>query len=650
MLLTKREEQVLKAFLEFGKLSLANISDILKVSQRTVYRTLADLTESLSGLDIQLVKEGSKYLLVGDLEKLASFSSQESFDQNDRLNLITYELLVQADEITNEQLQEKFKVSNVTIIQDIADIEARLADFDIRIIRKKGYKIAEDSPNLRWFLAILLTNNLSVSNFWTEGESRFNLLDSQKLTQAKSAFQTFQQDLPELDAKLREFFIILLALSGWQSVQAKTSYVSKVALDFAQKVYSQYAQDTSTFHSIQEILYYASVLDELVIKRQETPLFQENFDSEFFYNVSNLIDKVALYTKINFTKDRTLFKFLFNHIRLNLAAPVIFPDYFGTNVTHQALQDNDYLHQVVSLLVQDIFPKYLQREFEYELISLHFASSLRRSPDIYPIRLLLLTNERPLTSELLVTRIKNIAPFVREVIIKDLSQYQDDDLERYDCIFSTKPLSNSQIEHVSIYPDAKEILRLQEKLETIQANRRVIIREDLPSKPQYDLQKYFLASQELLSRFSFKLADNPDNFEDTVSCLLDDLDGLVDKAYIGQKLLERFKVSPLAIPNTNLALLHTQSSRIEQSTFVIYELNQPVSALSMNHQEEEVSRILIMLTRMDEGPEIRELMTAISQSLIENHLYTEIYKTGNREIIYQLLNQIFTDKIKKLED
>ena len=72
--------------------------------------------------------------------------------------------------------------------------------------------------------------------------------------------------------------------------------------------------------------------------------------------------------------------------------------------------------------------------------------------------------------------------------------------------------------------------------------------------------------------------------------------------------------------------------------------------MSMNHQEEEISRVLVMLTRLNESDEVRDLMTAISQSIIENHLYTEIYKTGNKDIIYQLLNQIFTEKIKKLEN
>lgn len=65
MLLTKREEQLLKAFLNYGKLSIDNISDILKVSRRTVYRVLNDLTNSLNTLNIGIVKEDQKYYLTG---------------------------------------------------------------------------------------------------------------------------------------------------------------------------------------------------------------------------------------------------------------------------------------------------------------------------------------------------------------------------------------------------------------------------------------------------------------------------------------------------------------------------------------------------------------------------------------------------------
>ena len=70
----------------------------------------------------------------------------------------------------------------------------------------------------------------------------------------------------------------------------------------------------------------------------------------------------------------------------------------------------------------------------------------------------------------------------------------------------------------------------------------------------------------------------------------------------------------------------------------------------MTHGREQVKRILVMLTKLDESEEVRNLMTAISQSILENNLYTEIYRTGNQEIIYHLLNTIFNEKIKKLEN
>ncbi|MGZ7242353.1 phosphotransferase, partial [Streptococcus pyogenes] len=85
---------------------------------------------------------------------------------------------------------------------------------------------------------------------------------------------------------------------------------------------------------------------------------------------------------------------LFNHVRLSLAVPILFPEKASSNVAYLAAQQNKFLHSIVSLVMRDIFPAFIQNEFEYELVTLHFASSLRRSPDIYPIRLLLVTDER----------------------------------------------------------------------------------------------------------------------------------------------------------------------------------------------------------------------------------------------------------------
>ncbi|WP_159584157.1 BglG family transcription antiterminator [Streptococcus halichoeri] len=650
MLLTKREEQLLQAFLRYGKLSMDNIAAILKVSKRTAYRVLNDLTVSLNPLAVGIVKENHKYLLTGQLSRIADYRSQASFSKMERLNRITYHLLIADQEITNDELQSLLGVSNVTIIQDVAEVEERLASFGMTLKRLKGYVLTGSALMRRRLLAVLLSNNISLSDFWQGQMGYFKPMQTEHLLMALDIFQRYQQQLPEMDAKLVQYFVFNLALSNWYAVEDQPQAVSKTALDFAKKVYADFSAQTQTFYPIQEILTFAALLDTALLKRQETPLYQENFDSEFFYSVSNLIDKVALYTKIAFTKDQTLFKFLFNHLRLTLAVPILFAQTSVASLAHDAFEQNEYLHRVIKLLMMEIFPLYIQTESEWELVTLHFASSLRRSPHIYPVQVLLLTDERPLATELLVSRMKNIAPFIASIRTKSTRQLGENDFKEYDAILATKPMADQRIRIVSTFPAANEMVSLEQFLQKIQINREVKFREDTVFPMHLNLQSYLTASQAILQTFTLKQLHNQASFQQTIYDLVAQLSVVDDRNYLADKLIRRFQESPLAIPETNLALIHTQSHQVKQSIFMIFELEHPVKAKSMNGEDEMVSRILVMLTKHDEVDEVRELMTAISQSIIENHLYTEIYKKGNVDIIYHLLNHIFTDKIKKMEN
>ena len=650
MLLTKREEQLVKAFLQVGKLSLKEMADILQVSSRTVYRTLSDLTMTLAGQDIQIIKDGKKYYLAGDVSRLSETQATAEHSASERLIRITYHLLTSREPVINEELQELFWVSNVTVIQDISEIEKRLQEFDLEIQRKRGYQIQGYSAQKRRFLAILLSNAISIQDFWQDQYEAFPVLKKETIQVARLIFENYQTVLGEVDPKLREFLIILLGLADNQEELASAVNVSKEALDFSQKVFADLAKATKKFYNLQEIIYFANILDEVIIKRQEVPLFREKFDSEFYYGISQLVDAVSRFTKIDFFKDKLLFRLLFNHVRLSLAVPILFPERATTNVAYLAAQQNQFLYSIVSLVMRDIFPTFIQNEFEYELVTLHFASSLRRSPDIYPIRLLLVTDERPLTISVLISKIKNIAPFVEWIDIKSTTDLPYIDLSQYDYWLSTKPIPGRDIELISTFPNTQEILSLQETLQRIQEHRTISERKELVPQQSYDLQKYLEASSQLLRNFTLFTLENPREFEESVTQIVRRLDFVTDGDYLAHKLLSRFELSPLAIPNTNLALIHTQSSTVTESHFLVVELTQSVSAVSMNHQHEEVQRVLVMLTKLGEKEEIRDLMTAISQSIIENNLYTEIYRTGNQEIIYHLLNTIFTEKIKKLEN
>lgn len=651
MLFTNREEQLIKAFLELGKLSVKEMMELLKVSTRTVYRTISDLTISLEPLGIQLIKEGKKYYLEGDLQRLESDTFTMSSTPTDRLLHLTYLLLSEESPITNEVLQERLFVSNVTIIQDIALIEERLAHFNLTLNRQKGYMIQGDDWQKRRVLAIVLSNAISIQEFANGQWEGFSHLEKNTVAVCKKALEGQSTAFGTLDPKIKEFLTFLLALADNRLSPKTISGISKDALTISQTLFKELSDESSSrFYNIQEIVSFAKIIDETVLKRQEVPLYRERFDSEFYYSVSQLIDSVSRFTKIDFIRDKALFTFLFHHLKLALAVPVLYPEGSSYHVASLVTKKNEYLNDIVSLVVCDIFPSYLNSEYEHSLITLHFASSLRRSPDIYPIRVLLVTDERPLMTNLLITKMQSIAPFVGQIKVVSSSELEGIDLQTFDYTLSTKPVLGYQFDTISAFPSAKEILELQECLQRVQENITVRRTERPVETIAFDLQAYLHASSQLLKNFRLMHVQNTATFEKTVFQLIQNLQLVNGADYLADKLLRRFEESPLAIPNTNLALLHTQSHTVLESHFVVIDLEQPVEAKSMTHGREQVKRILVMLTKLDESEEVRNLMTAISQSILENNLYTEIYRTGNQEIIYHLLNTIFNEKIKKLEN
>ena len=285
MILSKREQDLLKAFLQVGKLSLKEMTEILQVSTRTVYRTLSDLTPYLDRNGVKLVKEGRKYYLEGDLAQLSATGGQEAHSPSRRQLLITYDLLVADQAVTNEQLQETYLVSNVTVIQDIAVIEARVKDFQLSLSRHKGYSLLGTSSQKRRVLAILLANAISIQDFWADRYSEFPILKVSTVVSCRQVFEDLASSLGEVDAKLKQFLISLLALADNQGQLQQQVELSKEALEFAQKLFSRLSAATRQFYNLQEILYFASMVDELIIRRQEVPLFRESFDSSFYYNV-----------------------------------------------------------------------------------------------------------------------------------------------------------------------------------------------------------------------------------------------------------------------------------------------------------------------------------------------------------------------------
>lgn len=64
--------------------------------------------------------------------------------------------------------------------------------------------------------------------------------------------------------------------------------MSRKALGISQSIFTNLSKLVSSkLYGLQEVLFFASILDETDLMRQETPLFQERFDGDFIIVLVN---------------------------------------------------------------------------------------------------------------------------------------------------------------------------------------------------------------------------------------------------------------------------------------------------------------------------------------------------------------------------
>lgn len=102
----------------------------------------------------------------------------------------------------------------------------------------------------------------------------------------------------------------------------------------------------------------------------------------------------------------------------------------------------------------------------------------------------------------------------------------------------------------------------------------------------------------------------------------------------------------MGIPGTEMALFHAATSGIKFPIFCIIDLEQPVTILGMDRQEMNLQRVLLMLAPKELTATESQLLGKISGSIIMNDLYTEIFRSGNQAIVYQLLSSLLVEEMK----
>lgn len=666
-------------------ITVEELMRVLNVSKRTVYREIASIEASLAKFQLQINKpRGEGYRLIGDPFQIDALKqkiyqvSPNNFDMVQRQHALAITLLQADDAITMEALAYDFEVSIGTINADLSMIDESLEDFSLRIERQKtrGIYVQGGEKERRQILSSLLYGNINEYDFFqylhqlsldetavTE-DFFLKVIRPESLLLARHAILEESHNLFEsvTDNQLQQIMIILALsidrlLKGHViDVAIGARRISTDIIKLSHQILGYIEVQLKQAINMNERHFFALQLEGLNYKAPQN-IFIESFDAEISYQIKEFIRITSQQTGFDFRKDETLYVDLMAHMKAAIKRPLSLVQKIDNPLLQKILDEYQHIYEGVKVARQEIFEdkKFSREEMAY--IVIHFASSLERNPSSRNITALVLCSSGIGTSKILESRIGKYLPEINVIDVSKISQMDNIQFEQYDLILSTIFLPGFQHSYRVISP-----LLLDDEVKEIREYMKQSLLNDLPkSETQQtikevkenfeDVYHTMKIANNLLQRFDIKFVKSSGTLEETLHHILLGLEGYIleDAGKVADRVIQRYLQAPIGIPNSNIALFHSTNEWVKEPYFGIYDLDRKYPIMGMDRRSIDLQRVLLMLAPepLDETNEM--ILGKISSSIIESDLNTEIYKSGSKELIYQLLSSLLVTEIRKLD-
>jgi len=692
--ISKREKNIIGILLEQRNgVTLDYLRDELEVSSRTVYREISSLESTLAKYQIKLIRElDTGYRLVGkpaffrELQKQL-YASPEELTAQQRQSALVIKLLMQEHEVKMESLALDLQVSISTIQADLISIEEMFKMYKINIERKKakGIQAVASESSRRLIISGLIHSEINEYDFFqlmeTEpkdetqdwvGEQNIFLkqLSKEDLYHVYAVVKQFGQHYFEevTDSQLQRL-VILLCVSimrlrdGYQihsfkpmisltdNNQTKSIETATAIYDFLQKLYGITVTK-------EEIQFFGLQIQGLNVSLRND-FFSEEYDADLGYKVRELIRLVSNEMEWNFNQDETLFHDLQAHIAAAIKRAIAPMPESNNPLLEKISTQYRQLSFAVKENLTSVFPTvhFLPNEIVYVVI--HFASAFERQPEIKELRALIICSSGVGTAKILESRIRKYIPEITVIEISRISKLNHVDFNEYDLILSTIFLQGFETEYKVVTP-----LLMENEIKSIQLYVRQIIAEK--KKGKEIKEKVFLTNQtdeaefkefyqklsianSVLEKFDVHQIFGTKELQPTISAICESLEGdtLTNSKHIAAKLMQRMKLAPIGLPNTNMALFHCIDPAIKQTFFSIYELSNTIEVLGIDRKTVQMRRVLMMLGPDPLSESSQEILGSISSAIVESQLTMEIFNSGSKQLLNNYLSSLFLEKLKK---
>lgn len=680
MFLTDRQKELLLLLLTNpAGISIKQLENELGISRRTVYREFNDLKSILQDKAVTIANEHGHYLLAGQESGLAKLKEQveavrqqTTLSVGQRENAIAAQLLVSPQPLKIAALALNLKVSEATIQNDLRMVDKSLARYEVHLVRKKGVGVfvqAQELQRRQLFIEILV-NELNEYDFFQylheqkqKPDAFLQAIDKKLLLKVEGALK--QTILPAIklntDQKLIELILTFaVTLQRMQQGKSLTAVKSRPhSLKYRGLVYkflAQYFKKQPLSLKQPEIIYLTN--RTMLADYRQLPLsFDDDQELAFSVRVKQFIKLVSEDIEYDFLRNPAFVKHLTQHI-YNLARERV------------TLLPNTRIETLVNLTVRfkklyaavrqnwaQVFPHLHLTSSEMQLILLYFAKEYTSQPVGRNLSALVVCENGIGTAAILSARLREELPELKKIKTARVSELNQLDLKQYDLILSTLKLPNFSRDYQLVSPlllgneirQIKTYLR-RYKQKFPQRNNSPHPRQVNSAAKLTTLSVSALFCTELVNGVKVqKLEYNSQDLVTAIQECLSHLDpNLIKQPLpIAKKLFKRVQLAPVGLPNSKMALLHTNSDQVKRCSFTIFDLANEIKMEAMDHAEIAVNRILLMLGPSTLSAEEQQAMGMISSMIIMNEQNLQLFARGNQQQIKQAIANQFLNYLQQ---
>lgn len=657
----EREKLILQILLKnIGEaLSIKEIAKATKIKERTLYREIKNLEDSLQRLGIELVKEKSRYILKGNVSSLDSSLFETNFEDyaystEIRLTLILCFLILNED-TSIKDISEKLMLSYNTVASTITTIEKILFDYKLTLIRKKGQGIEIEGKEVdrRVLLISLLCNEISDEEFFTRLNNR-DILSSNPFIKflnfdliKKVFYENNHLDIFNLytDSSIKKILISL------NVVFLRISYTTEIKENFTAQEYNSIisllnaSKEIVDFDITEDIIQFLIKILKTCRLIEQLSYFNDKYSYTLVYKINLLIKYVSEKMNVDFTQDTNLSSGLITHVESAIKRHQMNLTEENDELLEFVLKNYNELYLIIKSELLVVFDEINFNLTELSYIVIHFASSFEQIYRKNFIRALVICASGIGSSKILGSQIRKNIPEIKNLEYTIPSKVTKSLVNNYDVVISTIELEQD-IDYLLIPTILKEkdISLIQER---ILASRSFKRNDFVKSEDSFNIDKLGSACQIILKNTEYIVADNTKNNEEILDNIFENSALVINnKEEIVDSLLDRHNKSSVVIPNTDIALFHTLDKELAEPFIIICSLNNVLAMKDAMGEEQRVEYFIIMVSPNEQ--EYTELLSQISIAILDDKIFGEALTSKNKNFILTKVELILKNYILQL--